>query len=330
MSLLKKLVESSYKGNIGFHEMMQFYQKAPQHLIDQVESLINKDLYKQAWKIIQDYLDVRLVGSQFNEQVSVVLIERFKKLHELISQQYVLNPLDEKIGSGAEGVVFSMKDVPNRLIKYTQDELEVQAIDQINKHKFDYVAKYYGVLDVHSDLLNELNLKKPTFVIIMESLEPTKIQPHVANSLLAITNIVVRKVWGLYDKLPKEYDSMITYLKSNVSYTISDSTLKKLEDIFPSFKLIVDQNPLLALGIMWNALFYDGQRDNVTQNRIYNFISDVRNISKKDNLKGFSDGMKGIQQMLEAGIKPKDTHGGNLLYDPKNGVHKWIDIRTKQ
>jgi hypothetical protein len=334
MSLLHHIFEATYRGNMGFHEMMQFYQRAPQHLIDRAEYLMSIEEYKQAWKIVQDFLNVKLVGSQFNEAIAPVLINRYKLLHEHLSDTYKLNPIKEQIGSGAEGVVFSMEN-SDRLIKYTQDTLEYNAIESFIEYKFKYVATYYGILDIPEEDYKVAKINKPTFAIIMQTLEPSKIQPHVSTSLLAITNIVVRKVWDLYKQKPTKYEQLQEFIKKSANLQ-SNNTIKKLDEILPTFKQIYELQPLLAFGIAWNALFYDNstlydEQTNITLNRVYNFIGDVRKIgTNKDNLKGFSDAMSGIEEMLSNGVTPKDTHGGNLLYDSKEGIYKWIDIRVRK
>ena len=64
-----RLHEAVYKGNIGIMELVQFMSKAKKEDPDiyrKVKSLIDKNDSKAVWKIIQDYLDVQLVGKEFN------------------------------------------------------------------------------------------------------------------------------------------------------------------------------------------------------------------------------------------------------------------------
>lgn len=69
---IKKLIEStipplviqeaSYKGNMGFEEMMKFYQKASQDQITRLEVLMKRDRIKQAWGLVQKVTGINLQG----------------------------------------------------------------------------------------------------------------------------------------------------------------------------------------------------------------------------------------------------------------------------
>lgn len=59
------LNEVSYEGNMGFHEMFQFYGKATDKEIDTLEYLISKKLFKKAWELVQRVTGVKLKGKEF-------------------------------------------------------------------------------------------------------------------------------------------------------------------------------------------------------------------------------------------------------------------------
>jgi hypothetical protein len=66
---LFNLCEASYRGNLGFMELTQFMSKARREdpkLFQKVQELIAKDDQRAVWKIVQDYLDVQLVGKEFH------------------------------------------------------------------------------------------------------------------------------------------------------------------------------------------------------------------------------------------------------------------------
>lgn len=59
------LQEASYEGNIGIIELNQFFAKTKKQnpeLYKKVKKLIQDGDSKQVWKIIQDYLNVKLIG----------------------------------------------------------------------------------------------------------------------------------------------------------------------------------------------------------------------------------------------------------------------------
>lgn len=58
--------EAVYNSNMGFEEMMKFYDIATDDDIQKVEDLIEKEKFKEAWKIIQSVTGVTLKGSNFN------------------------------------------------------------------------------------------------------------------------------------------------------------------------------------------------------------------------------------------------------------------------
>ena len=54
--------EVAYKYNIGFQEMVQFYQKASPHEIKLMEVLIKKDSWNGFKKLIKNVLGIDLKG----------------------------------------------------------------------------------------------------------------------------------------------------------------------------------------------------------------------------------------------------------------------------
>jgi hypothetical protein len=53
--------EASYAGNIGFVEMVQFYQKATAQQIKQMESLVKKNSWIGVKKLFKNVLGVQLM-----------------------------------------------------------------------------------------------------------------------------------------------------------------------------------------------------------------------------------------------------------------------------
>jgi hypothetical protein len=54
--------EASYKNNIGFQEMVEFYQKASSSEIKQMENMIKNDSWNGFRKLIKKVLGVNLKG----------------------------------------------------------------------------------------------------------------------------------------------------------------------------------------------------------------------------------------------------------------------------
>lgn len=54
--------EASYKYNIGFQEMVQFYQKASPREIQKMESIIKNDNWTGFKKLIKNVLGIELKG----------------------------------------------------------------------------------------------------------------------------------------------------------------------------------------------------------------------------------------------------------------------------
>ena len=54
--------EASYKYNIGFQEMVEFYQKATKSEIKQMEALIKRDSWVGFKKLIKKVLGIELKG----------------------------------------------------------------------------------------------------------------------------------------------------------------------------------------------------------------------------------------------------------------------------
>jgi hypothetical protein len=64
MFSFKFIFEAAYKGNIGIVELFQFYERAKKEnpdLYDEVQTLVKQKKEKEVWKIIQDFLNVKLV-----------------------------------------------------------------------------------------------------------------------------------------------------------------------------------------------------------------------------------------------------------------------------
>lgn len=60
--LLYEMNEVAYEGNLGFHEMFLFYNKANDSQINQLENLIKSKKFKEAWKFVQRITGVKLKG----------------------------------------------------------------------------------------------------------------------------------------------------------------------------------------------------------------------------------------------------------------------------
>lgn len=60
------LGEMNYEGNIGIMELVSFYERTRKNndkfILNQVDDLIRRKQVKKAWKIIQDYLGLKLSG----------------------------------------------------------------------------------------------------------------------------------------------------------------------------------------------------------------------------------------------------------------------------
>ena len=52
--------EVAYNGNMGFHEMFLFYNKADNKDVNKLESLIKRKKFKEAWKLVQDVTGITL------------------------------------------------------------------------------------------------------------------------------------------------------------------------------------------------------------------------------------------------------------------------------
>lgn len=66
------LTDAVYQGNIGFKELIDFYSKAREEnprLADEVRELIKQKQNKEAWKIIQTFLNTRLIGKEFGHDI---------------------------------------------------------------------------------------------------------------------------------------------------------------------------------------------------------------------------------------------------------------------
>ena len=62
--------EAAYEGNIGMMELAKFYMKANDSEKKKLQDLIKKQMFKDAWKLVQTKTGVKLVGKEFNEAVS--------------------------------------------------------------------------------------------------------------------------------------------------------------------------------------------------------------------------------------------------------------------
>jgi len=72
------LSEVAYDGNMGFHEMYLFYGKASDSQVDKLEKLILDKKFREAWKLVQNVVGVKLKGKEF-ESVSENIEEDLKK-----------------------------------------------------------------------------------------------------------------------------------------------------------------------------------------------------------------------------------------------------------
>jgi hypothetical protein len=57
---LKKLLEMTYNGNIGFEEMVLFYQRADAHTIKKMENVAKREDWPAFKKLIQDTIGKEL------------------------------------------------------------------------------------------------------------------------------------------------------------------------------------------------------------------------------------------------------------------------------
>ena len=57
--------EAAYEGNIGMMELAKFYMKANENEKKKLQDLIKKQMFKDAWKLVQTKTGVKLVGKEF-------------------------------------------------------------------------------------------------------------------------------------------------------------------------------------------------------------------------------------------------------------------------
>jgi hypothetical protein len=60
------MTETAYAGNLGFMEIAKFYQKATEDEKKKLQELIKNKQEKQAWKMVQNKVGIKLVGKEFN------------------------------------------------------------------------------------------------------------------------------------------------------------------------------------------------------------------------------------------------------------------------
>lgn len=61
----KHISEVAYDGNLGFHEMFMFYNKANDSQVDKLEDLIKRKKFKDAWRLVQNVTSMVLKGKEF-------------------------------------------------------------------------------------------------------------------------------------------------------------------------------------------------------------------------------------------------------------------------
>jgi hypothetical protein len=113
VKLKEGITEVAYDGNLGFHEMFQFYSKANDSQIDKLEDLIRNKKFKDAWKFVQKITGMKLKGSQFESTESVNEANAVSggKVHKFIT---------------GKNLTFNGK-------KYSDIEFEVLGIDNTTK-----------------------------------------------------------------------------------------------------------------------------------------------------------------------------------------------------
>lgn len=62
--------EAAYSGNIGMMELAKFYMKSSDTEKKKLQELIKKEMFKDAWKLVQTKTGVKLVGTEFAEDVA--------------------------------------------------------------------------------------------------------------------------------------------------------------------------------------------------------------------------------------------------------------------
>ncbi len=60
--LVNYLLEISYEGNVGLHEMVKFFQVATPEEVKRFEDLMAVNDLPNAWELIQQVVGVRLKG----------------------------------------------------------------------------------------------------------------------------------------------------------------------------------------------------------------------------------------------------------------------------
>lgn len=60
--LINYLLEISYEGNVGLHEMVKFFQVATPEEVKKFEDLMSVNDLPNAWELLQQVVGVRLKG----------------------------------------------------------------------------------------------------------------------------------------------------------------------------------------------------------------------------------------------------------------------------
>lgn len=75
------ITEASYKGNVGFMEVMKFYQSANEDQVQEFQGYMEDGDTESAWKLIQQVTGTKLIGKEFGDtdKMPKQLVENLRK-----------------------------------------------------------------------------------------------------------------------------------------------------------------------------------------------------------------------------------------------------------
>ena len=116
--------KASYTGNIGFEEVIKFFviaEKKDPELAQRVEKMIENNQDMNAWKLIQEFLGIKLKGKQFNEEE---LDELESPEEKKARHQRDLDELERELRAAGYNDADFKKAITARRLRMTRDKFK--------------------------------------------------------------------------------------------------------------------------------------------------------------------------------------------------------------
>lgn len=240
-------------------------------------------------------------NNYFKKHRRLGFLDSIEDTKQFLEDNGYINNEIEYYSRGFYGMVFTTSKNPDKVIKITTSEEEVNNAKKLKGKNLNHVVNIHNVLPKEAD--------SDVYVIIMERLEP--IPKYIQKKFKPVDDLFVNMQDKMTKKIPEDdFKVFIDNVKNESLYN---------EDQRKNILRWLSNMDKYYLRFIFHAVYFDNYARTLTLRIIYELHLEDNDL--------FPHMIKGLLELKKQGVTMIDTHSENVLYDPKNKKYKLIDIQ---